>query len=105
MTGQKVVCVDAKFDPAVAQFYVALPQEGKVYAVRGLAPGVAPDGVTADIAVYLVGLRNPLSAKAPFRERGFKPERFKPLSELTEQEILALSEPSQTTNEIPSSVL
>ena len=91
LTGQKVVCINDKFDTKVAKFYTALPKENTIYVVRGMAPGVAPDGITADIAVYLVGLRNPLSSMAPFRERGFKPERFQPLEELTEAEIMALT--------------
>lgn len=82
-TGQKVVCIDDKFDEAVKQFYVALPTEGVVYVVRGTSPGVAQDGQTAEIATYLVGLRNPLSSVAPFRERGFRCERFKPLDSTT----------------------
>ena len=49
------------------------------------------------LAVYLVGLHNPCSDQPPYPERGFKCERFRPLDELTEEEILALSKPVEET--------
>lgn len=85
ITGQKVVCIDDKFTPHVLEYLIALPVEGKVYVVRGLAPGLNCEG-GPDIAVYLVGLRNPLSNVAPFRERGFHCERFRPLDEVSGSE-------------------
>jgi hypothetical protein len=38
-------------------------------------------------------LHNPASQKAPFREYGFKAERFRPLDELTTEEIMGQTEP------------
>lgn len=80
--GQKVVCVNDDFPEWVRKLYAALPVKDSVYCIRGIAPGVALDLKTEDVAVYLVGVQNPNSGKAPFREMGFKPERFAPLQEL-----------------------
>lgn len=91
--GQKVVCVDDVFPPNIQLHYVALPKAGKVYVVRGMAPGISPDFHEGELAVYLVGLHNPRSSKPPGRERGFKVERFRPLEELTDEEIMALGQP------------
>ncbi len=84
-TGQKVVCIDDKFPLDILQYYVALPKEGVVYVVRGTTVGISPDGQEGEIAVYLIGLNNPKSSKPPFRERGFKAERFRPLDELKDK--------------------
>lgn len=97
VTNQKVVCVDDKFHPNFLKFYTALPENGKVYVVRGIAPGVAITGEEGELAVYVVGLHNPCSSIPPYRERGFKCERFRPLSELTEDEILALTKETSIT--------
>jgi hypothetical protein len=90
INGQKVVCIDDTFEPMVAYFYTALPVKDKVYVVRGMAPAITINH-QEDICVYLVGLQNPNSSKAPHRERGFRCERFRPLDELTEEEILKLT--------------
>lgn len=95
INGQEVVCIDGKFSETIKQFYNALPFEGKTYTVRGMAPAISPTYEEGEIAVYLVGLDNPCSNKPPFRERGFKMERFRPLTELTEEEIRALTEPKE----------
>jgi hypothetical protein len=95
LTGQKVVCIDGKFDPGVRQFYAALPVENVVYVVRGSTVGISPKGEEGELCVYLIGLQNPCSNKPPFRERGFKAERFRPLEELTEEEIRALVQPAE----------
>jgi len=95
LTGQKVVCIDGKFDLNILKFYSVVPREGQTYVVRGMSPGVAIDRKTAEIAVYLVGLHNPLSNVAPFRERGFRAERFRPLEETTDEEIMAHGQPSE----------
>jgi hypothetical protein len=95
ITGQKVVCIDGKFDPCIAKFYTSLPIENVVYVVRGTTVGLSPRGEEGEIAVYLVGIVNPRSNKPPFPERGFKAERFRPLEELTSEEILALSKPEE----------
>lgn len=92
INGQKVVCVDDKFDPSIAALFTALPKEGETYVVRGTTVGThrkkalggeREEGV---ITVYLVGLVNP---KGPTgRERGFLSDRFRPLEEITTEEII-----------------
>lgn len=95
ITGQKVVCIDDTFAPLAKQLYTALPVKDQVYVVRGMAPGIALNCKDDELAVYLVGLHNPSSQKAPFREYGFKAERFRPLDELTTEEILGQTEPEE----------
>lgn len=85
--GQKVVCVDDMFPPAILPFFTSLPEKDKVYVVRGIAPALNLKRED-DIAVYLVGLINPCSSTPPHRERGFAPERFVPLQELPPEDVV-----------------
>ncbi len=100
LTGQHVVCVDGHFPLGIEKYYTALPKEGKSYVVRGTAPGLSLKHEEGEIAVYLVGLVNPTSSKSPFRERGFKCERFRPLEELTDEEIEAFNRPKEAEREL-----
>ena len=84
LPGQKVVCIDGKFDPAIAKFFWKLPVEGVVYTVRDVIRGIAPNGMGDEVCVYLVELLNPCSDADPYPERGFKAERFRPLETDTE---------------------
>ena len=101
ITGQKVVCIDDKFDPNIVVYYTALPKENTVYVVRGVTCGIAPDNKTDEICVYLIGLVNPKSNVAPYRERGFRAERFRPLEELTEDEIMQLVKTDEAEESLP----
>jgi len=84
--GQHVACVDDTFDPPIAALYTTLPVKGKVYVIRDLLIGQEPyqrNGQSVGTGrVLLVGLRNPDAVGRPGVERGFKPERFRPLDEL-----------------------
>jgi hypothetical protein len=106
-TGQKVVCVDDKFPAWVKKLYTALPVEGVTYVVRGSTVGVSfsPAFSEGEICVYLIGLVNPKSFKAPFREFGFKAERFRPLDELQgrQEEHELQSDPLQVEIAVPGS--
>ena len=69
--GDKVVCVDDRFDAETAACFSQLPVRGRIYCVRGICidvingkPGVWVVGVTG---VYFVGER----------ERPLKAERFR----------------------------
>jgi hypothetical protein len=95
LTGQHVVCIDGKFDTKIKKFYTALPVEGVSYVVRGSTVGISPEMQDGELCVYLTGLQNPCSSKPPYRERGFKAERFRPLEEMTEEEIKAMSAPEE----------
>ena len=86
IVGQKVVCIDGKFDPQIQKFYTAMPEEGRTYVVRSVCVGVSPKGEEGEIAVTLVGMKNPRSSTPPFPERGFKAERFRSLEEIQGRE-------------------
>ena len=81
MVGQKVVCVDDTFPPAVSQFYKALPRKDQIYVIRAVMIGVNWKAEPGEVCVYLVGLVNPCSDTPPYPERGFNAERFRPLDE------------------------
>ena len=97
VTGQKVVCIDDKAPMWIKQLYTQWIQEGLTYVVRGVTVGISFSDSNqpqeGEICVYLVGVVNPTSEKAPFRERGFNAMRFRPLDELTTDEIMQQSEP------------
>lgn len=95
ITGQKVVCINDTFAAGIAALYTALPKKNQTYVVRGCTVGVHHDGKGGRdegvFTTYLVGLVNPCAASGA--ERGFLSDRFRPLEELTEDEIRALTEP------------
>ena len=80
--GQKVVCVDDVFHPAVAKFYTALPKKDLVYVIRRVSIGISAQGDAGEVCLHLIGLHNPKSSKAPFPERGFSSDRFRLLDEM-----------------------
>jgi len=88
--GQKVVCIDDKFLPHIAQLYTELPVEGRTYVIRGVTVGVTHtetrERIEGEICVYLVGISNPKSNSPPFRERGFNAMRFRSLDEMQGRE-------------------
>ena len=80
------MCIDDHFPAWAKQMYAALPKAGNTYTIRGSTVGVGygagfSDRQEGEIAVYLREIVNPKSGKAPFREWGFKAERFRPLEE------------------------
>ena len=83
-TGQKVVCIDDVFTPPIAVLYLALPKKDAVYVVRSVSVGISPEGSEGEIAITLIGLKNPRSSKAPHPERGFNAMRFRSLEEIRE---------------------
>jgi hypothetical protein len=86
IVGQKVVCVDDKFPPAVQQLYTALPVKDSVYVIRNVLIGLNWKSEPGEVCLYLVGLNNPRSSKPPFPERGFNSERFRPLEEVQQRQ-------------------
>lgn len=102
INGQKVVCIDDVFPALVHKLYTALPKKDVVYVVRGMAPGVSAADLRSDeIAVYLIGLQNPCSNAPPHREMGFRAERFRPLGEMTVEEILDAVKPEEMPELVP----
>ena len=86
-TGMRVVCIDDKVSVRLLPFYIFFPVQNGIYTIRGMSPGVNPDG-QEEITVYLEGLENPRSEVAPHRERGYNIERFR---EMTEVELKKLA--------------
>ena len=78
-SGSKVVCVDDRFPVEILMYYSSLPLKDRVYTIRDMEVGVSINGEEGEIAVTLNELINPTSSVHPFRERGFKAERFREL--------------------------
>lgn len=104
-TGQRVVCIDDRFDPWVYDLYKSLPRKNGTYTVRALGvgrsnPQFALDqdaklhvtGADPDLLILLEELHNPDDPHSTIRqELGFRAERFAPLEEdLEENEAVAL---------------
>lgn len=105
LTGQKVMCIDDEFPQWVLGLYQQLPRKDGTYTIRevmlgGTNPNFSKkeDGkihtseLEEDITVLLVEAKNPLDpfCKYPI-ELSFKAERFVPLEELTEEEIMSIT--------------
>jgi hypothetical protein len=84
LPNQKVVCIDGKFPLGIEQLYSKLPKEGNTYTIRDVVPGVGLTGEEGEVAVYLCEISGPRNAHDI--ERGFKAERFAPLT-TTEDEV------------------
>lgn len=80
--GQKVICVDDKFDAWILRFYTALPKKDQIYVIRDVRLGIRTDRKTGDVSVTLVGLINPCAESKAAHERGFSESRFRSLDEL-----------------------
>lgn len=101
-TGQKVVCIDDRFDPWVYDLYRALPRKDRTYTVRAVRAGrsnpvfsVTDDaeirltGADFDLLLLLEELQNPDDPHSSVKqELGFRSERFAPL-ETDEEETEA----------------
>jgi hypothetical protein len=83
--GDKVVCINDKFHPAVAALYTALPKEGVTYVVREVRIGIEPITMKGDISILLIGLINPKAESKAALERGFSADRFRKLDELQDE--------------------
>jgi hypothetical protein len=95
--GDKVVCVDADFERGLGKNYTAMPEEGRVYCVRGIGLEKSPDGKSWFLmpvwCVQLVGIfGRPMPDGS---ERGFMANRFALLSTVREnnRERLAARSP------------
>jgi hypothetical protein len=80
--GQKVVCVDEAAPFHLRQHYTTWIKKGTIYVVRGVFLGVDYQSSNpGEVGVYLLGIHNPLSNVAPYPERGFNAQRFRPIEE------------------------
>jgi hypothetical protein len=84
--GQRVVCINDTFPPAIAAMYAQLPVKGHNYRVRDVYLGQeSPKAKDATCGITLYELRNPPDKQ--LREIGFNSERFAPLEELPEVHV------------------
>jgi hypothetical protein len=88
--GQRVVCTNDTFTPAVRAIYQQLPRKGDTYTIREVFLGrerIVKGGDSATVGLLLHELRNP---QDPFHkggeELGFSSERFAPLEEAPPEE-------------------
>jgi len=92
--GQQVVCIDDAFPDIVTLVYEQLPKEGDIYTVRAVFVGrgkivnKTAGSSDGEIGILLQELKNPPDpGHLGGNELGFNSERFRSLSELTEDEI------------------
>lgn len=87
--GQKVVCVDDKFEGWLRKLYDQLPVAAKTYVVRDVRIGVAySEGKrTGAISILVVGLVNPKADSRAGIERGFNSDRFRSLEEMRSRKL------------------
>ncbi len=99
-TGQRVACIDDKFEPWVFDLYRALPKKDQIYTIRAIRAGrsnptfavnddakITLTGADFDILVLLEELLNPDDPHSSVKqELGFRAERFAPLLDETIEE-------------------
>ncbi len=92
-TGEKVVCVDGKFEPLHKRIYKALPVEDTIYTVRECSIGRSKSGVSYRVLLEeLINGPDPYMHETAAEELGFRSDRFAPLvtDEVEEEEEMAL---------------
>ena len=79
--GDKVVCINDKWEPWVFDTYNQLPEKGVIYTVRAVRPGrPSLDGGAAVLTLLLEELQNDIDyTHVGGDELGFKANRFAPL--------------------------
>ena len=87
---QKVVCIDDKFPLGIEQLYNQLPVKDQIYVIRDIVPGQSLAGTPGEVAVYLVGVTNPVNKLGI--ERGFNAERFAPLNYKEVDDLVGVEE-------------
>ena len=82
--GDKVVCINDKWEPWVFDTYNQLPEKGEVYTIRAVRPG-RPDltGGAAVLTLLLEELQNDIDfTHIGGDELGFKANRFAPMNSI-----------------------
>jgi len=107
--GQKVVCINDAWSQSTLSWYSSLPKKGSVYTVRAVMPGRGnqqlspPYKFTEEIAILLEELINPAYGPEGRKvEAGFNAERFSPLEELTEEQIMEMSAEVKKPVKVPA---
>ncbi|MGB0581699.1 MAG: hypothetical protein ACPGVU_18540 [Limisphaerales bacterium] len=93
--GQQVVCIDDAFPEIVKLVYEQLPKEGDIYTVRAVYVGrgkivnKTAGSSDGEIGILLQELKNPPDpGHLGGNELGFNSERFRSLTELSEDEVM-----------------
>jgi len=87
--GQRVACINDKFEPWVHEYYDQLPTKGQIYTIRAvsLGRGTLVGSEMAEVKLLLEELHNPPDPHHKGGdELGFRSDRFAPLEELDESE-------------------
>lgn len=85
--GQKVVCVDAKFDAVAHELYTQFPMRDEIYVIRDVRLGIQTDCKTGDVSVLLIGVVNPYANSRSGQEYGFRADRFRPLEDIKAEHV------------------
>ena len=91
MRGQKVVCINDDFAPWVYKVMHEIPKKGITYTIREVCMRreTLRGSESATVALLLEELKNPQDPTHKGDEEfAFKQERFAPLEELTDEEII-----------------
>jgi hypothetical protein len=86
--GQKVVCVDDKVEPGIRKLYDKWISKGTTYVIRDVMLAQNRKGEWGEVGLLLQGIVNPTQTIAPFQERSFNSERFRPIEDKTITESL-----------------
>ena len=81
--GQKVVCVDDKVEPEIRVLYDQWISQGTTYVIRDVVLAQNRKGEWGEVGLLLQGITNPTQSIAPFQERSFNSERFRPIEDKT----------------------
>ncbi len=86
--GQKVVCVDDKVEVKIRQLYDKWVTKGTTYVIRDVVLAQNHKGEWGEVGLLLQGILNPTQTIAPFQERSFNSERFRPIEDRSLTEAL-----------------
>jgi hypothetical protein len=86
--GQKVVCVDDKVEREIRLLYDQWINKGTTYVIRDVVLAQNRKGEWGEVGLLLQGIVNDTQSVAPFQERSFNSERFRPIEDRTLTESL-----------------
>jgi hypothetical protein len=86
--GQKVLCVNDKVEPEIRALYHQWISKGTIYVIRDVMLAQNRKGDWGEVGLLLQGIENPTQTVAPFQERSFNSERFRPIEDKTITESL-----------------
>jgi hypothetical protein len=98
--GEKVVCVNGKFDPIHKAIYKNLPIEGEVYTVRESSLGRVRTGGKDSGCSFRVLLVEIVNGPDPYmnpdtaEELGFRSDRFAPMISEEQEAEAEMAEPT-----------